>query len=196
MRSPPVFLAAALAVGTTAAASILIGNPQNTETAFDGHGLSIDEADIVSAELVFDDCSANTLAAYGPMSFDLTTSPTVEMPPDTCEARLEHAGTLTVEGADGTATFTLELAVDDLMFTFGTAVPQASTEYIIALTAPGWVTASELGLSPGTHTTVDSSDPIHDTIVGRIEADAAIFIDSNGDGAIDAAERAAGPVAD
>lgn len=194
-----MFLALALAsaLSTRASASIIIGNPDDLATAFDGHDLEVDSADITSAELVALDCASNELASYGPMTFDLTSSPKVELPPGTCELRLAHAGTLVVDGDDGgTGTFTLELAVSDFTFVFAAPVPQTTDQFVIALTAPTWTDATELGLSSGTHVDVDANDAVHDTVVGRIESDAAVFIDDDGDGFIDATERAAGPVAD
>lgn len=137
-----------------------------------------------------DDGEVETVEVDAPV--DLLGSGALAVPGGTwCEVSVAFDQGVTYSGATtdgGTFSLALELATIDLPLLSPLVVDE--TALLTELGFTGWLSAEELGApGAGDHVDVGPSDPLHDTLVRRLGAASAMFLDDDEDGELDDDER-------
>ena len=182
-----------LAASNPSEASVYVGNPKIAVRLADASGLGFSAATTTNPALELEPCGTT---AVGTGSTNVHGSQTV-VEPEFCGVRLDTDGLLTITGTGpSSSSFTLELALDAVTVTLSAAEGMGPLDdgaaYYLELGSTGWTTATALGLSPSTHTTIDSGDAVHDDLVDALLLDSSVFIDTDGNGLLSSAERSAG----
>jgi hypothetical protein len=131
---------------------------------------------------------------------DLLDDVPVEVPGGSwCMLDVQWTAPLIVEGAneDGESdkgTFHFELDVTGALLVLQPRFKVDEEDLIVEVGYPGWF-QGRLELEDRTHTDVLPGDRLHDELVEQIELGSALYVDTDGDGTISDAERAAGPLA-
>lgn len=113
-----------------------------------------------------------------------------------CSVSVQFASPLAIEvlsSTGGKASLSLNLSevrVDALEETSG-----ADARFVFELAAPGWTSATGLGIDAGQVVAIDATNPAYPALVESISASSALYLDSDADGHVGSSERAAGSVA-
>lgn len=182
-----------LGLSLPAAASTYVGNPKIAVRLAAASGLGFDSAETASPSLDLDSCGSTSM---GTGTTDVATGQTV-VEPEFCGITLTTDGLLTVEGTGpSSASFTLELDLSSVTVDFlaaeGMGPLDDGAAYYLELADTDWTSASALGLQPSTHTTIDSTDAVHDDLVDSLRLDSQVFVDTDGNGVLSTSERQAG----
>lgn len=192
---PTLLLSLGLGLGLSlpAAASTYVGNPKIAVRIATASGLGFTSAKTDDPTLNLDTCGTTGM---GTGLVDVTSGQTV-VEPEFCGITLGTDGLLTIAGTGpSSSTFTLDLDLSSITVDFVAAEGMGPLDdgaaYYLELADADWTSATALGLQASTHTTIDSTDPVHDDLVNSLQLDSRVFIDTNGDGVLSTAERQAG----
>lgn len=143
-----------------------------------GTDISVDVAQLPLAQVQHIRCDGTVVDDYLDQVVDLTGDPTIQLPLGSlCGVTLFLSDDLQIDGTGAGGTFHLGLDVGLVAITYASPIVVTSATCpvtTIDLGAPGWLTASSLGLSSGQHVTIGSADPEHPSLRDAVRLGSSI----------------------
>jgi hypothetical protein len=162
----------------TAAASSSIGHPVPTTLA-GGTGITLDFAELPVHSMVVDRCDTTTETFEVMEVIDLHAGDPLTLPEgDICGVQLVLGGRLHASGSGSGGTFSLSLAVGQITIPVSPAlevVDGDSDATLVRIAESGWITATSLSLSSGTHVHIGPASGLHDGLRDSVRWDSDIL---------------------
>ena len=180
MRSlRPLFVFGAFSFSFAAYAAWGTGQPVPARVA-SASGLVFDSAEMFVTERHVQACNNTWAHTNVDVAVDLLANDAVVIPNGTiCGVDLDIDGPIVIEGhGTGGGTFVLELDVPVVHVEVSpqlTVANNTSAADWVELGAPGWVTATSLGLDPNEHIVVDTNHGLHAALAAALANDSVVL---------------------
>jgi hypothetical protein len=167
-------LAPLLVSNIALAGGVAVGHPVEFSG---GTGIALASGYLPVSSLVFDRCDGTYTTTAVNANVDAVNGGEIMVPDGlTCGIRINLSGPAHLEGSGNGGTFTADITATYIHVEVETpihVVDGTSNASLVQLASPDWITATNLGLSSGTHVVIDSSSTIHPTLRDRLRASSA-----------------------
>ncbi len=175
-----------------------IGNPTGMSAAIaPAEGIQFKSGSVGVGAIDLSGCDGSLRTVRVDRALDLLHLDRVALPAGIwCTVSVELTTEVFLSGnAQGGGTFDMTLGLDGLTLDAVETLGEKEEEYVLEFGAPGWTSADLLGLSGGGSRDIDVSSDEYDALVSSVSDGSELFVDDDGDGAVDTEEREKGAAA-
>ena len=178
--------------------SEFVGNPRDAGSSVvsltvpDSPFVTLSTATAALDEAQMDDC-VDTIYTDPAATFDALGDELTWLPEDTCALYLDALVVVLTGSGPGGDTFQVTLDIAGLNLDLVAPDP-GGRDLVLELGSPGWMSPLLPTLSGSGSLVIGSGHPLHSVLSANLLAGAGLYIDSDGDGAVNITERVQGLV--
>ena len=162
-----------------------IGNPNLTvlRIAPAGDGIAVSTAEVGIGAIRITDLAGETTVYDAPEGRNLLSGVDFELPTGTwASLQLELNGDFMLSGDDAGDRIDLQLELNAVGVAASRSPLEINQPHVFELAYPDWLTATEVGWTPGQAHVVRPGDQLHDTLATVVAQRSSLLPDGDGDG--------------